>query len=209
MASTPISRSKTSALARVLDSLPKGYTRYTSGVVSVDKAARLIKKLHDRHGVGCTPGQRTTRKQRGRANALLVMFWPTEGQHAYWLMLFTPGELDSPEQLQDVALRPRLQWLGYELIRHTDRGKEAWTWRRPKQAMAEHHAVIAELSNKRQTEQLASFLQILANQPGFHGVRAQTWSLFGEALKRGFPKERLPHIFFVSKVSHGDKLPII
>ena len=53
----PIARSKTAALSRILDLIPKGYTRYTTGKVSASKAARVIQKFHDRHHIGATPGQ--------------------------------------------------------------------------------------------------------------------------------------------------------
>lgn len=125
-----------------------------------------------------------------------------------WLMLFTEGELSAHENLVSVTDRRRLVWLGYELVRHTDRSRESWTLRRTKTEMAEHHTVIAELSTKRRTEQLARYLQLLANQPGFHGVRIQTWRLFQDALSRGFPKDSLPHVYFVSKVSHGERLAL-
>ncbi|HRO51642.1 MAG TPA: hypothetical protein PK043_00640 [Alicycliphilus sp.] len=210
MASTPIARSKTAALARILDSIPKGYTRYTFGQVPVEKAHKLLEKLHERHGIGCTPAQRIARKSRGRANVILVTYWPS-GEvttQVHWLMLFTEGELAASEHLREVTDKPRLAWLGYELVRHTARSRESWTFRRPKEEMAEHHAVIAELSNKRLTEQLASYLQSIANQPGFHGVRAQTWSLCQEALRRGCPRERLPYVYFLSKVSHGERLEL-
>lgn len=211
MANTPIARSKSAALSRILDSIPKGYTRYTFGQVPVEKARKLLEKLHERHGIGCTPAQRMARKSRGMANAILVTYWATAEAttQVHWLMLFTAGELAAPEQLREVTGKPRLAWLGYELVRHTARSRESWTFRRPKEEMAEHHTVLAELSNKRQTEQLASYLQSIANQPGFHGVRAQTWSLCQEALRRGFPRERLPHVYFLSKVSHGERLELV
>lgn len=208
-ASTPIARSKTAALSRITDSIHKGYCRYTFGEIRPEKADALVQKLHQRHAIGATPAQRITRKSHGKANALLVMHFPEGATVVHWLMLFTAGELDAHEQLRDVTNKPYLQWLGYELVRHAARGRTSWTWRRPKDEMSAHHAVIAEASNKRQVEQLAGFLQTLANQPGFNGVRTQTWSLFQEALRRGFPQEKLPHIFFVQKVSHGEKLPIL
>lgn len=77
-ASTPVARSKTAALARVLDSIPKGYIGYTSGQCSAEKAVRLARKFHEQYGIGCSPAQRMTRKKKGLANAILVMYWPPE-----------------------------------------------------------------------------------------------------------------------------------
>ena len=98
MANTPIARSKSAALSRILDSIPKGYTRYTFGQVPAEKARKLLEKLHERHGIGCTPTQRMARKSRGMANAILVTYSATgeATTQVHWLMLFTAGELAAP-----------------------------------------------------------------------------------------------------------------
>lgn len=204
-ASTPIARSKTSALSRVLDSIPKGYFRATFGTVAAAKAPALARKLHERHGIGATPAQRITRKQHGRANAVLVMFWPDGAELVHWLMLFTAGELDSPERLTEVTDKRRLQWLGYELVRHPTRGATSWTWRRPKCEMAEHYALLDDSLKKHHHGVVADHIQRLANQPGFHGVREQSWALCQYVRQQGYPDE-LPHLFFVQKVPHGDRM---
>lgn len=111
-AMTPIARSKTAALTRVVDSIPKGYHRYTCGVVRPEKAEQLARKLHQRHAIGATAAQRITRKKHGKANTLLVMYWPEGAQLVAWLMLFTDGNLDAHEQLHEITGKPRLVWLG-------------------------------------------------------------------------------------------------
>lgn len=204
-ASTPIARSKTAALARVLDVIPKGYYRYTQGIVSASKAKSLAPKFHLRYGIGCTPAQRVTKRKRGLANALLVMYWPEGCQQVEWLMLATDGDGMDGERLLSIADKPRLVWLGYELVRRPERGRTAWTWRRPSSEMAEHHALIAELSNKRNVNSLCGLLQTIANQPGFHGVRGQSKRLFDEAVRRGYVGD-LPPLYYVQKISHGERL---
>ncbi|SDE02191.1 hypothetical protein [Paraburkholderia lycopersici] len=204
-ASTPIARSKTAALARVLDVIPKGYYRYTQGTVSASKAESLARKFHLRYGIGCTPAQRVTKRKRGLANALLVMYWPEGGQQVKWLLLATDGDGTDGERLLVVADKPRLMWLGYKLVRRPERGRTAWTWRRPSSEMAEHHALIAEYSNKRNINSLGALLQRLANQPGFHGVREQSSRLFEEARRQGYSGE-LPYLYFVQKLPHGERL---
>lgn len=47
--STPLATSKTAALMRVLDSVPKGYTHYTSGECPQDKLPKLLLKFHERY----------------------------------------------------------------------------------------------------------------------------------------------------------------
>lgn len=204
-ASTPIARSKTAALSRVLDTIPKGYCRYTRGTVSVGKAESMARKFHLRYGIGCTPAQRVTRRKRGLANALLVMYWPEGCQQVEWLMLATDGEGMEGETLVGIADKPRLVWLGYELVRRPERDRTAWTWRRPASEMAEHYALIADYSNKRKVTSLSELLQVLANQPGFHGVREQSKRLFEEARCRGYRND-LPNLYFVQKLAHGERL---
>lgn len=204
-ASTPIAQSKTAALARVLDSIPKGYYRYTAGTVSSAKAEALALKFHQRYGIGATPAQRITRKAHGKANALLVMYWPVEANGVEWLLLATNGTGLETEQMRGVTDKPRLVWLGYELVRRAERGGTAWTWRRPDAEMLEHYAMLAELCNKHWHTAIEGFLQRLANQPGFHGVREQTWKLGEEAIRRGYGG-KLPFVYYVQKVSHGARL---
>ncbi len=206
-ATTPIARSKTAALTRVLDSIPKGYTRYTCGTISPGKANALAQKFHERYGIGCTPAQRVTRRKKGMANTLLVMYWPEQTEQVKWLLLATPGAGLEGETLRDVTDKPRLIWLGYELFRRAEHGRTAWSWRRPKEEMQAHFAMIAELRNKRQGPALTAYLQMLANQPGFHGVREQSWRLFEEARRQGYAGE-LPFLFHVQKTSHGERLQL-
>jgi hypothetical protein len=207
-ASTPIARSKTAALARVLDSIPKGYYRYIHGSVTVSKAEALARKFHARYGIGNTPAQRVTKRKLGLANALLVMYWPEGCQEVKWLMLATDGQGMEGEKLLDTSDKPRLVWLGYELVRRAERGKTAWTWRRPAGEMAEHYALILDYSVKHQTNSLSALLQRLANQPGFHGVREQSKRLFAEARRHGYMDE-LPCLYFVQKVLHGARMHLL
>ncbi|MEM5372151.1 hypothetical protein V4C53_39875 [Paraburkholderia azotifigens] len=206
-ASTPIARSKTAALARVLDVIPKGYYRCTQGTVSASKAESLARKLHQRYGIGCTPAQRVTKRKRGLANALLVMYWPEGCQQVRWLMLVTDGDGMDGERLLGIADKPRLVWLGYELVRRPERGRTAWTWRRPASEMAEHYALMAEFINKRNGNSLGELLRRLAHQPGFHGVREQSKRIFTEASRRGYAGD-FPPLFHVQKLSHGEGLSL-
>lgn len=206
-ATTPIARSKTAALARVLDSVPKGYHRYTCGTVKADKAEALARKFHALYGIGCTPAQRITRKGKGLANAVLAMYWPQDAEQVEWLLLATNGIGLDGETLRLVEEAPRLNWLGYELVRHPSQGRTAWTWRRPKQEMAELHALLAFQAGQRHYAALAETLERIARQPGFHGVRAQSWALFLEARRRGYDGP-LPHLFYLQKVNHGDRLTL-
>ncbi|UCV23592.1 hypothetical protein [Ferribacterium limneticum] len=204
---TPVSRSKTAALSRILDLVPRGYQRYTSGTIRAAKAERLAHKFHARYAIGATPAQRLVRKRRGDANALLVLYWPENAEIVHWLLLATEGNGLEQEDWLSVTSKSRLNWLGYELVRYPTRGRTSWTWRRPKVEMAEHYVLLASLSGLRNEKALQGWLERLSRQPGFHGVRQQTWSLYQEARRRGNAGE-LPVIFHVQKMSHGEPMQL-
>jgi len=213
---TPLSVTCAAALSRVLDNVPKGYTRYTRDVIRVEKIAHLVEKFRDRHAIHVSPTQRYLRKKKGQANALLTVHFSTptaEGAAsmastaAQWLLQFTPGELDSPETLVNVADKPPLQWLEYELVRHAARGKTSWTWRRSKEEMQALFGMLVELCQRQQWREVERFLQRAAHQPGFHGVREQTWRLCEAAKQHGY-QGPIPHLFYMQKIKHGGPIAL-
>ena len=204
---TPVSRTKTAALARVLDALPKGYTRWTQGTVNPDKAHRLANKFHHNYGVALSPGARLTRKRKGQANTLLVLYWPKDAQEVHWLLLATPGKGMESERWTAADAKPRLLWLGYELVRHAARGRTVWTWRRPKQQMQHAYDLLGDFLRRSRMNAVADFLECLARQPGFHGVREQSQDLFRYARAGGFSGD-LPRLYYVQKVKHGEPLKL-
>jgi len=206
-ASTPVSTSKTAALSRVLDGVSRGYTHYISGVTTADKAIAVANKFHQLYGIGCTPAQRITRKGKGQANALLVLYWPEGAAQVLWLLLATPGTglIAEREKLLEVTGKPRLQWLEYELTRYGARGVTRWTWRRPKAEMADWYALLGGRRRGRDSTAVGDILDAIARQPGFHGVREQSWALCQFARQHGH-REKLPFLYYVHKVSHGERL---
>ena len=202
---TPISRSKTAALSRILDVVPRGYQRYTCGTVSATKAKYLANKFHALYSISASPAQRLVRKRRGLANTILVLYWPEGVEKVHWLLLATEGTGLESEQLRNVTDKPRLQWLDYELVRHATRGRTSWTWRRPKAAMADWYALLGEQLKRHNTGAVADILNAIARQPGFHGVREQSWALCQFARQYGY-RDELPFLYYVQKVSHGEPL---
>jgi len=122
-----------------------------------------------------------------------------------WLLQFTFGELDSPEMLTDVTDKPRLQWLGYELVRHAFRGKTSWTWRRSKEEMEGLFGWLVEKCDRRQWREVERLLQSAAREPGFHGIREQTYQLCQAAQQRGYDGP-IPHLYYMQKIKHGESL---
>jgi hypothetical protein len=149
-------------------------------------------------------------KRAGRANTLFVAYAPpdeyrVENERLPWMLLATPGEGVEAERWQDVRDRPI--WLDYQLCRHNDAGKVRWTWRRTAAELTQLYGELSEDLARRQHNAVARTLQRIANQPGFHGVRAQSAALFAFARSRGY-EDPVPALFFVQKVAHGTPLLI-
>lgn len=60
--------------------------------------------------------------------------------------------------------------------------------------MADLHTLLAFQAGKRHHTALAETLDRVAWQPGFHGVRTQSWALFQDARRRGYAGP-LPQLF--------------
>ena len=67
--------------------------------------------------------------------------------------------------------------------------------------------MLQSYSGRRNEQGMSEFLERLSHQPGFHGVREQTLALFQSARRLGFAGE-LPVIYYVQKVSHGERVPL-
>jgi len=208
----PISPTPVASLTRILDNIPKGYRRYTSGTIKANKIDALVDKFSRRHSIHISPTQRFNRKKKGRANALLTVYLPplkedasviTVSDAVPWLLQFTSGELDSHEVLADVTTKPRLQWLGYELVQHTFRGKTSWTWRRSKEEEEGLFGLLIEKCDRQQWREVERLLQSAASQPGFHGIREQTYRLCQAAQRRGY-EDPIPHLYYMQKIKHGE-----
>jgi hypothetical protein len=207
---TPISQTKTQALARVLASVTHGYARVCMGTVPPERLSALAAKFDALYGIAHTKGQRVINKRAGRANTLFVAYSPpdeyrVENERFPWMLLATQGEGLEAERWFDVVERP--VWLDYQLCRHNDAGEVRWTWRRTQAEMTQLYAELGEDLARGRHGQIARTLQRIANQPGFHGVRAQSMALFAFATGRGYTGP-LPQLFFVQKVAHGAPLLI-
>lgn len=206
-ATTPIASSKSAALTRILDAIPRGYQSYTYGTISAAKAEYLAKKFHQLYGVGLSRAQRLARKKKGRSNTLLVMYWPDISKDAEWVLMATSGTGLEENKLNRFDEKPRFIFLGYELSRHTAFGKLAWTWKRSKQEMTELHLLIESQAGTHNFSALASTLERIVRQPGFHGVNRQSQQLLLAARRHGYSGE-LPKLFYLRKVSHGEPLQL-
>ena len=74
--------------------------------------------------------------------------------------------------------------------------------------MTNLYAELGEDLARRRHDQVAWTLQRIPNQPGFHGVRAQSATLCAFATSHGY-EGPLPTLFFVQKVPHVKPLLIV
>jgi hypothetical protein len=208
--STPISQTKTQALARVLASATHGYTRVCMGTVPPERLSALVAKFDALYGIADTKGQRVVNKRAGRASTLFAAYAPpdeyrVENERLPWMLLATPGDGVEAERWVDVVDRP--VWLDYQLCRHNDAGEVHWTWRRTSAEMAQLYAEVGDDLAKGRHGAVARTLQRIAHQPGFHGIRTQSAELLAFAIGRGYEGE-LPTLFYVQKIPHGKPLLI-
>lgn len=203
--STPVSHTISAALTRVLNFVPRGYCRAFSGAVAPEKVPQLAAKFDRLYGIADSPSQRHTRKRAGRASAVLVLYAPPGAPLVHWLVLCTEGSGLEGEALTALDKKPWLELAGYELVRHNGAGRVSWTWRRPKAQMAEHHNMLRHLCGSQRWDAVGSYLASLARQPGFHGVRGQTFALCLEAKQKGYGGD-WPPLYTMHKVAHGEPL---
>lgn len=129
---------------------------------------------------------------------------PDPATEVAWLLLVTEGAglVTEQEALGSVFCNRRLSWLGYELVRLPKRGATSWTWRRPKLAMADWYALLGDQLAHQKHAAVAETLRLIAQQPGFAGVRSQSWELIQFARGRGYSGE-IPFLFHMQKNCHG------
>ena len=207
---TPIATTKTQALARVLAAVTHGYTRVCMGTVPPEKLAGLAVKFDATYGIAHTKGQRVINRRDGRANTMFAAYNPpaeylVAGERLPWILLATEGDGVESERWTPVIDRPI--WMDYQLCRHNDAGEVRWTWRRTKAEMTRLYAELGEDLARNRHGSVEQTLRRIANQPGFHGVRAQSRALVGYAHGRGYTGE-VPRLYYVSSIRHGTPLCI-
>lgn len=110
--------SKTLLMQRLQDSFTRGYTRWTTGRVAVEKVPALARKFRDLYLVHLSRMARSRRKADGLGNAVFYLFGDGEG--LLWFLLVSPGDHPAHqlEKLHDgSAPVGRLRLDTYELVR--------------------------------------------------------------------------------------------
>jgi len=203
---TPLSTNRVAALSRALDHISRDYHYYIMGSVDADEIADFVREMDNCHSIHASAAQRRTREQNGKANARLTVYLPDpEADTAQWLLLFTDGELDVPENVQNLRWPPYLNWLGYTSMWHEVEGKKRWTWKRNREDMQAIFDLLYVQIKLHQWDAVQATLANAAELPGFHGVTEQKWALFRFAKRHGY-EGPLPETSFLAKVKHGEPI---
>lgn len=170
---------KTAFLQRIQECVVAGYTRYTTGTISLEKAPRLFQKFEDLYAVSLRKDERYRRKKTGLASATLHARLSEEFEIDFVLM-FTPGETiaTSLERLYDVHLNP-IPYRELELVRLTKRGKDhpVFTWRMNTATVeAWRQRLHLHTAHNNENEILRDWFS-LYRTIGFAGIRRQVGEL--------------------------------
>lgn len=121
--------SRQTLMQRVCDYVRTGHVHWTTGEVSLGRAADLARKFARLYAVDLDRNRRFRAKQHGDADAALLWYEPFPGAMTLrWVLLVTPGEHPAHqlEHLQDASTRDgRMQLFDYELVHLTKRVKVA------------------------------------------------------------------------------------
>lgn len=188
--------SRTTVLQRLGDWVGRGYLKWASGVVGVDRAPRLVRKFTVAYAINTDRNERARRKRAGLGNAVLVLWLRNANTPTiHWWLLVSDGEhpAHSAERMRNaVTVSGRIVVDGYELVRvapcETKRNqarydrprpsRPTWTWRMEHQKYEGwRESIIQAVRVRTPSRQLQDMLQALFSSPGFAGVRHQIGKL--------------------------------
>lgn len=175
-----VQRYKAAFMQRIADHVRLGYTQWTSGSVTAQRAQALVRKFHQRYGVGLTRHQKAYARSQGKASAVLIL-WEARPGVLQWALMLTPGDnlAHELEKLEDATTAyGRIVVTGYELVQLPRRGckQPAWTWRMTGDTSDGWRERVLR-SARRGADALSEELKELARTPGFAGCRAQVRKL--------------------------------
>lgn len=173
---------KTDAMARLLTLVSRGYCHWVAGQIHPKKLEAFVLKLTDRYQITATTMQRYRGKQKGQANAELVLL-QTDPESVYWWLLATPGDglVWQLEQLADASnkkTRISMPKQDYELIKAPRKGAPAaWTWRMTTETEEAWGERFKTAIRHRDDLALRQALDSLRRVPGFREARAQAFAI--------------------------------
>ena len=202
-------------LQRLADYVRTGHVHWTSGEVSLDKAAATARKFDRLYAVGRSRHQRAWARQRGEASAVWLLWRRSQppsvkplppsagepGQTAawpeptlVWVLLVTQGEhlahrLETLRDARTAAGRLVFEHLELVALPRAGQAQPSWTWRLSDAGVLGWRALLIDCA-RRQPWRLAFEVQQLARLPGFAGCRAQVKKLM--RLARAEHRRRCP-----------------
>ena len=211
-ATATVQHYKAAYMQRIADHVRLGYTYWTAGTVTADRAHSLARKFHNRYGTGLTRHQKAYGRAQGQASAALIL-WSSEPERLHWVLMLTPGEnlAHELECLNDATTaQGRIVVTGYELLQLPRRGNKhpAWTWR----MNCETHDAWRERivrNARRGPDALSEHVKELVRTPGFAGCRAQVRKLL--QLARAEARRRLGSaadtVSYPNRIGYVQRLP--
>ncbi len=113
--------SRQTLMQRIADYIRTGYTHWTAGQLPVEHAPKLARKFARLYAVDLDRNRRFRAKQRGEANAVLLLYaGAANSALVRWVLMVTPGDHPAHqlEQLHDATTRNgRMHLCDYELVR--------------------------------------------------------------------------------------------
>lgn len=190
----------------------RGSYFYVSGVISVDKAAALATRFHDRYRLDSTVAMRDHHRRAGKCVFTLIMFLHAKTRSIHWWLLRTEGRhsLVSMERWKD-ARTDRIEWPWFfELVQlpvdkplrdkyKTPDGRfriksQTWTWRMSSITKERFRTSIRHWVQQSDSR-INQLIMSLARCPGHRGVRKDVYDLYAYISRQcGMRKVDCPNI---------------
>ena len=207
----PVPATNTAAIRYLMECVVAGYIFFTAGRLAAAKVPVFCAKMHERYSVLASRNARAWARQKGRANARLVLVPADDGKPAgewlFWLLATAgTGPVHESETLSD-ARSPdtRIGWpknygrdglqdwhpmytLSARPVHSVKRGvihRLTWTmsprFYEQMQAWVQRAAGRARSSTGKDTTHLQKAVEALRRLPGFKSVREQKRQMLREA----------------------------
>lgn len=215
-----IQRRKTTLMQRIQQAATRGYFYYVSGEIRANKVIGVANKFAEKYKTDINENQRSYRKRKGNANALLFLYPKKDSSNFYYWLLATDGNGEIHEQEKLIKIfdkSQRLSWDNdYELVTLPKKGsKHTVTWRMTRLCYQSWNDRIRKAIRQKYSNDLSNqAIWSLSRVPGFSGIRDQVkklYKLFNAEWKRTRAKneeiKKLPPIGYVRGIK-SDTYPL-
>jgi hypothetical protein len=207
---------KSVLMQRCADLARSGYVLHTQGVVSLDRAAAIVRKFRDHYLVHSNKDARYRRKRSGIGNAHLLLWHPDYTSHDLTFVLLVSAAGDHPakrlEMLKDARERgQRLEITGYELLQMTRAGARhpGWTWRMMDRTYQGWRDRVLDAVRHRDDLKLRQAWYSIHRVPGFAPARAQAKKIIRLVRAEWSRTRAVPFPFSELRVLYIRRLPTV